>query len=79
MRVEATAVNQSGSVSGAFVCSFVMLQADDGGGPAAGPKHCSSNQRPITQPENTTSRGVKTASSPYLQTYARYFYRLTFK
>lgn len=60
MRVQATAVNRSGSVSVAFVCSFVTLQADDAGGPAAGEKDCSSNQRSITQSEDTTSRGVKT-------------------
>lgn len=60
VRIQATAVNQSGSISVAFVCSFVNLQADDAGGPAAGAKDCSSNQRSISQSEDTTSRGVKT-------------------
>lgn len=57
MRVQVSAVNQSGSLSAALVCSFATLQADDAGGPAAAAEDCSSNQRRIT---HTASRGVKT-------------------
>lgn len=58
MRVQATAANQSGAfLLLFFFCSFVALQADDAGGPAAGAKDCSSNQRSIT---HTAGRGVKT-------------------